>query len=58
MLNTKYIDAENPKRIIRGVIEKFNLDKIILLKITKKYYSKKVMQDVLEIVLEDYYDIA
>ncbi|MFI3214925.1 MAG: DUF6088 family protein [Eubacteriales bacterium] len=58
MLDTEYIDAENPAKIIAQTIERFALDKLTIIKIAKKHYSQRVVLAVLETVLEDDYEIT
>lgn len=58
MLDTGYIDVENPYKIIRHTIDKLQLDKLIMITIAKKYYPHRVLMAVLDIILEDDYEIT
>lgn len=53
MLDTEYIDAENPEKIIKNWIDKFELDKITMIKLAKRHFPKRVLFTVLETILED-----
>lgn len=53
MLDTEYIDAKNPQKIVRQRMDKLNIDKIIMLKIAKKYYPQRVLLAVLDIIVEE-----
>ncbi len=58
MLETEYIDAKNSGEIIRCALDTLKLDKLVMMKIAKKYYSRKILLLVLDILLEDDYEIT
>ena len=58
MLGTEYIDSENPAEIIIQTINKFELDKLTMIKIAKKYYPQRVFLAVLETILDEYNEIT
>ncbi len=53
MINTEYIYAEYPEKIIRNWIDKLELDKITMIKLAKRHFPKRVLFNVLETILED-----
>lgn len=58
MLDAMYIDAENPREIIRNRVAKLGLDELALIKMAKQYYSQKVLLTVLDVILEDEDEVA
>ena len=58
MLNTEYIDADNPTDIILQAIDKFELDRLTMIKIARKHYPQKALFAVLEIILEETNEIT
>lgn len=53
MLDTEYIDAQYPEKIIRHWVHKFELDKLTMIKLAKRHYPQRVLFAVLETILED-----
>lgn len=53
MLETEYIDADNPNKIIRQAIENFTLDKFEMIKIARVSYPKKVFNAVVDVLVEE-----
>lgn len=58
MLDMGYIDAENPCKIMRQTIDELQLDKLMMIEIAKKYYPHRVLMAVLDIILEDDYEVT
>ena len=50
-----HVDVENPENIFIKLLDDFNLDKALLIIIARKYYSKKVLNYILDIE-EKFYD--
>lgn len=53
MLGTEYIDAVQPRSVIKCWFKKFDLDEITTIKIAKSYYPKRVLFEVLDTILDE-----
>ena len=58
MLDTEYVDANQPEKIIRHWVDKFELDRLTIIKLANRHYPQRVLFAVLETILEDNYDIT